>query len=98
MAISVELQSSCDPECLGKHERCFLGNSPGFWTEYQVTRRCQQSLCIPECFANYFMRMKLAISICYLSGNLKLEGFWFYFFVVEIMHNSVLMFLMVIVE
>lgn len=35
MAISVELQSSCDPECLGKPERCFLGNSPGFWTECQ---------------------------------------------------------------
>lgn len=42
------------------------------------------------------MRMKLGISICYLSGNLELEGFlgWF-FFVMEIMHkqdNPILLF------
>lgn len=80
MAIPAELQSSCDPQCLGKHERCFLGNSPGFRTECQVARRCQQSLCIPERFMNYFMRIKLAVSLCYLSGNLKLEGFWFWGF------------------
>lgn len=79
MAISVQLQPSCDPECLGKHERCFLGSSPGFWTECQVARRCQQSLSIPECFMNYFMRIKLAISVCYLSRNLELEGFCFVF-------------------
>lgn len=74
MGISVQLQSSCDPECLGKHERCFLGNSPGFWTDCQVARRCQQSLCIPESFMNYFMRIKSAISVRYLSKNLELEG------------------------
>lgn len=74
MAISVQLQPSCDPECLAKHEGCCLGSSPGFWTECQVARRCQQSLRIPEHFMNYFMRIKLAISVCYLSRNLELEG------------------------
>lgn len=82
----------------GKTWKMFSWKFSWFWTACQVTRRCQQSLCISECFMNYFMRMKLAISIGYLSGSLKLEGFWFYFFVMEIMQNSVLMFLVITVE
>lgn len=51
---------------------------------------------------NSFMRMKSVISICYLSGNLELEGFLVgFFFVMEIMHkqdNPILLFLVVTVE
>lgn len=106
MAVPVQLQSSCDPECLGKHERCFLGNPPGFMhRNVQVARRCQQSLCIAEHFMNYFMRMKLAISVCCLSGDLELEGFfgffvfvWVFFFCDDKQDSSLLVFLVATVE
>lgn len=72
-----------------------------FWTECQVARRCQQSLCVPECFYELFYENEISKLSVLLKWELGAGRCFGGFVVVEIMHkqdNSVLMFIVVIVD